>query len=596
MATPPGIIIAAASPGTAPAPPKETETPTDSSPAPATNSHVLKKTKFDQLKSDFDEWKKGDDEPMLLTDTQKELWKESKDYASAFFEEHKDDPSSDPLVEAIEEETEKLFKGALKSEIKKTLKREREAFLFGTIHSHKKMKYMHEFHKKSIEISNLRYEITAEELQAAKEEINKLKAENQSLVSAHYKNNDKMEKKDDDLKIVAMTQCAKKYAEKQKVGALLFRNHGFVISKSLLSGKPRSIQNANDFGPNSAKAGRPFFAGLFRELSKGPAVHRMEEICEIPNHEMVYNSAIDKKVADDKSTPYTGHPLDTPQNRRLVWYGDSARGINGVAVQLVKAFNGKRSDDSSKKIRPAIAATLFNGIRSSASARTKEQSDTLAAVVKAIKNPRGKNEAKTLKPMYEILCLQMNPDLKADRVKLFVATDGTQCYGTNPDRNNPIVRLSYKGKARLHTCNVADCLTTAEEAWIILHVARCYYFHFEETLKTDDCPVTPQGLTPGKGTAQSYTQKDVDYYRFLYKEISKARKEEKEAELKGTLNKHDSYCYFFYPDEAKTVANETAAVPAPQPEKASPKSGGNAENPCEVDDDSVGDDDVVESF
>jgi hypothetical protein len=569
--------------------------PTAANGGPAPEKSAFTASRADRIKeraAEFEEWKKGEEEAKLTTEAQKQLWNFAEDIGTKFEEENNNNQSSDPIVDAIMEESEKRFlKGNIKADERKALKREFDALKFSQIHSAKRMKYMRKFHSKAIDLWKFRHRLVMEELEDLKKENSKLKASNQSLFTAKHKEADEIKKKDGDLQIQALGQVAKKYADKQKVGATLFHKYGFVISKKILSQKPQDIIAAKDFGPNSSKGGRPFFNGLFRELSKSPAASKMETLCEVNNHELVYNSTLDKAVAEDKSNMLSGHFLDTLENRKLIWFGNSALGITGIASQIIKGFNGKRSDESSKKIRPALQAIVFGGIPISAVERTPQQSEILSKVQSVIKSPRGNNkrDESVLKPLYEVLSLQMNPDLKADRVKLFVSEDGEECYGTSTDRNNPIVRLSYRGKAKLHTCNLADCLTVAQEAWIILHLARCYYFHYEETVKIENCPVTPQSLTPSKGSSMSYSQKDVDYFRSIYKTIDEAQKKEKAAEQKGTLKKPLSYCFFYYPEEQASLdaerKKELLEIPAP-PEETN--NGDEEVDVGDIDDDSVG--------
>lgn len=225
--------------------------------------------------------------------------------------------------------------------------------------------------------------------------------------------------------------------------------------------------------------------------------------------------------------------------------------------------------------------------------RTPQQNQTVAKVLALITEPRSNqiHEETVLKPLYEVLSLQMNSALKCDRVKLFRSEDGNDAYGTTTNRNNPIVGANYKGKAQLHMCCVADCLSTAQEAWVLLHVARSYYFLFEQTMNADACPVTPQGLNPGAGTSTSYNQKDVDYFRTVFKKIKVARKAEKQGLADGSIEKDDRYCHWDFQAEAAQVAaekaNERPAVEAPQ---------NNAEaqsDASDIDDDSLGGDDNV---
>ena len=76
----------------------------------------------------------------LNNDTQKELWKTAKEIADSFEDDNNNNQSANPIVEAIFEDSDKRFKGNMKAEEKKNLKRDLEALKFGTIYSRKQAK------------------------------------------------------------------------------------------------------------------------------------------------------------------------------------------------------------------------------------------------------------------------------------------------------------------------------------------------------------------------------------------------------------------------------------------------------------------------
>ena len=242
----------------------------------------------------------------------------------------------------------------------------------------------------------------------------------------------------------------------------------------------------------------------------------------------------------------------------------------------------------------AVGATLLEGIPRGAGEQTTAQKALLPRVLAVIKDPRSNQseEERVVDQLYQILSLQMNQNLKCDRVKLFKAKDGSDAYGTATDRKNPIVGVNYRGKAQLHGCCVADCLTSAQEAWIVLHMARCYYFLFESNMTPEQCPVTPQSLAPGGGTSNSYSNKDVTYFRTIVKKIDKARKEEMKKLADGTMEKDERYCYWDFPEEAKKVAEEVAA--GKKDSKAESKDDSEEVVAEEIDDDSIGADSIEE--
>ena len=51
-------------------------------------------------------------------------------------------------------------------------------------------------------------------------------------------------------------------------------------------------------------------------------------------------------------------PVDTKENRLLIWYGTSDAANDGIVSIIIKVFNGKRSDESSKKIRPILGMCI----------------------------------------------------------------------------------------------------------------------------------------------------------------------------------------------------------------------------------------------
>jgi hypothetical protein len=193
-----------------------------------------------------------------------------------------------------------------------------------------------------------------EEINNLRKEKSTLKQHNQSLMTSHHRIHEKDKEKEEDLQIQVVAELARVFAEKKKIGACLFNNYGFAISKSCLTKKIKDIKQANDFGPKSSKCGRPFFKAFFKELSKSPADAKIVGMEKVKNNHMVYNDIIDKTVAADKENHLTGHFMDTKENRNIIWYGLTESVNNGVASQIIKAFNTARSNVSSKQMRPAI--------------------------------------------------------------------------------------------------------------------------------------------------------------------------------------------------------------------------------------------------
>jgi len=188
------------------------------------------------------------------------------------------------------------------------------------------------------------------------------------------------------------------------------------------------------------------------------------------------------------------------------------------------------------------------GIPSSINQQTPEQKELLRKLIAAFKNPRinKAEDESVLKTIYGIMSLLMNSEMKCDRVKLFLNEKDKHCFGSSNPRDSVIKDLNFRGKAKLHMSCLADTLTIAQEAWILLHLARCYYYHFEANICHEDLPVTSQALQPGQGNSQSYSQKDVNYFRILYKKIQTARKLEEQCLEDGTIEKDACYCHWEY--------------------------------------------------
>ena len=267
-------------------------------------------------------------------------------------------PVDDDLTKGIVSSVDSKInvKGSLKAAQKESLKRDMSSLKIGHIQAMKRLKHSNDSFRRYSCLMEGRQEELMKEIRSLRKENTDLKGEVQSLCTVNNTNKKKFLRKENDLKNQALLQCAMKYSEKQKIGHKLFHQFGFVISKSLLTVHPKSIKKANDFGPNSSKAGagRPFFKSFFKELSKKHNVPKADDMASVKNHELVYNHTIDSTVANDRNNYLTGHFLDTQENRALIWYGSDTYGCLGVASSIVKFFNNKRSDESSKKIRPVI--------------------------------------------------------------------------------------------------------------------------------------------------------------------------------------------------------------------------------------------------
>jgi hypothetical protein len=103
--------------------------------------------------------------------------------------------------------------------------------------------------------------------------------------------------------------------------------------------------------------------------------------------------------------------------------------------------------------------------------------------------------------------------------------------------------------------------------------------------------VTPQPVSPKKGNSGSYTQKDVDFFRETYKKVEKARNSEKQKLQDGTMEASDRFCYWHYEEEARKAEEQAAKDKA---NGVSEKDDGEnySDYGSEVDDDSVGGDDI----
>ena len=150
----------------------------------------------------------------------------------------------------------------------------------------------------------------------------------------------------------------------------------------------------------------------------------------------------------------------------------------------------------------------------------------LEKIRKWVHIPRSNSvDDEVVRPLFEILCVQLNKECQLLRSEVCITEDGEECCATGNSKKSPISGLNFRGKGLLHGESISSLLTKAQEAWIVLHVARCYYFHFGNN--TPDCPpVTPQATHPSQGNSSSYTNKDVAFFRKVFLEINEARKKE----------------------------------------------------------------------
>jgi hypothetical protein len=306
---------------------------------------------FTDAEDDLKQFKK--EQSVNLSDTQKSLWEESCTIAMDFADKNKAFDSGD-IVEALDKEIDDRFKGKMNSADKQSLKREFKALKFGQVYSLKKMKFDSGVSDRTMHLYEVQRKALNEEINNLRKEKSTLKQHNQSLMTSHHRIHEKDKEKEEDLQVQVLAECARVFAEKKKIGAFLFNNYGFTISKSILTKKTKDIRQANDFGPNRSKGGRPFFKAFFKELSKSPADAKIVGMEKVKNNHMVYNDIIDKTVADNKENELTGHFLDTKENRNIIWYGLTESANNGIASQIIKAFTTARSNASSKQMRPAI--------------------------------------------------------------------------------------------------------------------------------------------------------------------------------------------------------------------------------------------------
>ena len=233
---------------------------------------------------------------------------------------------------------------------------------------------------------------------------------------------------------------------------------------------------------------------------------------------------------------------------------------------------------------------LFKGMNQCAAEQSDDTKQKLQYINAFVKNPRENKAAveSFLKDIYGVLSLLMNSNLKCDRVKLFVDKQGDDAFGTLTLRSNPIYGLNRRGKAKLHMCSISDTLTVAQEAWVVLTLARCYYHHFNTFIANGEvCPVSPQSLDPKQGTSNSYSQKDVDYFRTVYKMISLDRKAEKSALQNGSLTKSGRFCHWEYAAEYNQVALDIANGMYDEQETSATSASPPGEADVEIDDDSL---------
>lgn len=317
---------------------------------------------WEDMNAEITEWKTNH-MPKIKDETADIMWKQSIDLCKAKIEEpiatarDAGEEVTDPSDLARSVAGDK-FSGKMTADKKRELQLEYGAMLYGFAHARKKLKFGGEFIRRTTTNFDKFNASAEEEFIRLKSECARLKRDNQNSVHQNHLAIDKIKTKDETLKLVALSNAAHRMAFIKRTHVTLFDQVGLAISKKLLTAKPHIIGSAKDFGPNSKVAGQPFFEMLFQELSKSSGHEKADGMKDIENHKAIYNDNIDKKVAADKKNPLTGHPLDTADNRTLIWYGDTSRGVDSIAQKIVRAFNAHRSDEASKKLRPVIGKCI----------------------------------------------------------------------------------------------------------------------------------------------------------------------------------------------------------------------------------------------
>ncbi len=305
-------------------------------------------------------WKK-DNDPRVTDQETQDLYKEARISARAI-EDSSEFQNAEPteIHTVIANAVDEKFSGKMSGQKKADLKREHAALLFNTVHARKKAKYEVEYNRRFGEYHTLKVSELEKKNKDLKTANVKLDADNQTLSHSTHLAKDRVKTKNQDLSFQALNTAALVYANERKVAFKLFHNKGFAISSKILTKSSKVIKDAKDFGPRQKVAGKPFFKGLFSELSKGPGEKKMPGMTDVKNYELIYSDKIDKTVANDKKSVYTGHPLDTQENRNLIWYGSEKHNTNGIACAIIKNFNSHRSDAMSKTLRPAIGTLTSN--------------------------------------------------------------------------------------------------------------------------------------------------------------------------------------------------------------------------------------------
>ncbi len=172
--------------------------------------------------------------------------------------------------------------------------------------------------------------------------------------------------------------------------------------------------------------------------------------------------------------------------------------------------------------------------------------------VRAVDNPRGDlRDYSVLTNAFRVLALQMNEEkLCGGRAPKFVTNKDLLCQKSDAKKKGlRIVKLSESGRAKLHRNWLSGCLSPVQEAWIILHAKKLHCGLFLEPEKVDKKPtgvthvVSPnEGSGTYKGGANTYQQRDVEFFRRSLEKILFARQEEKKKPIK------ERFMYFDFPE------------------------------------------------
>jgi hypothetical protein len=149
-------------------------------------------------------------------------------------------------------------------------------------------------------------------------------------------------------KLALLLRAAIAYVVHAQFHKLVYNQIGLGMAAVPLHANTKSVKKAKDSFGVRCPVAKLFFKRFFALLSEHPSQSKAAN--SFAQESKDFRSLF-------QTTPNNEHPLDTKENRKLLWFGSDAL-PDSVACVIVAKHNSHRSDVASSCIRPAIGKPI----------------------------------------------------------------------------------------------------------------------------------------------------------------------------------------------------------------------------------------------